>query len=58
MALGTPQKRKSPLGVWAMLFALVISAFLGAAAGLVWQGVDWFDEEPEEEVLVQDTQGG
>ena len=51
MALGTPSRRKSPLGVFAMLVALVVSAFLGAAAGLVWQSQDWFDDEAEEEVV-------
>ena len=51
MALGTPPRKKAPLGVFAMLFALVISAFLGAAAGLVWQSQDWFDEEADEEVV-------
>ena len=54
MALGNPQRPKSRLGVWIMLVALVVSAVFGAAAGLVWQSVDWFDEEPEEEVLVRE----
>lgn len=53
MALGKPNRTKAPLGVLAMLVALVLAAFLGAAAGLVWQSSDWFDEEPEEEVLTK-----
>jgi cytoskeletal protein RodZ len=51
MALQKPPRSKAPLGVLAMLTALVLAAFLGAAAGLVWQSADWFDQEPEEEVL-------
>ncbi|WAT16747.1 hypothetical protein OZN62_07275 [Aurantiacibacter sp. MUD11] len=54
MALGTPQKRKTPLGVLVMLSALVVAAFLGAAVGLVWQKSGWFDEEIEDEVLTVD----
>ncbi|WP_340587390.1 hypothetical protein [Erythrobacter alti] len=51
MALGNPQRKKSPLGVLIMLTSLVIAAFLGAAAGLVWQSSDWFSEKPEEQTL-------
>ncbi|QZH76041.1 MAG: hypothetical protein JY451_05630 [Erythrobacter sp.] len=51
MALGKPARVRPPLNVLAMLTALVLAAFLGAAAGLVWQSADWFSEEPEEEVL-------
>lgn len=39
------------MGVLAMLSALVIAAFLGAAVGLVWQSANWFAEEPEDEVV-------
>ena len=53
MALGNPSPRKTPLGVFRMLIALVTAAVIGAAAGVIWQSVDWFDEAPEEEVLVQ-----
>ncbi|AKQ41416.2 hypothetical protein CP97_04275 [Aurantiacibacter atlanticus] len=56
MALGNPQGKKAPLGVFVMLIALVVAAFLGAAAGLIWQGSDWFSEEPEEEVLTKRAQ--
>lgn len=51
MALGDPRYRKTPLGVLLMLAALVFSAFLGAALGLVWQNSDWFDEEAEAEIV-------
>ncbi|GEM_PF-1400400 len=51
MALGNPQPKKAPLGVLVMITALVLAAFLGAAAGLVWQSSDWFSDDPEEEVL-------
>ena len=54
MALGAQGRRKTPIGVIPMLFALVIAAFLGAAAGLVWQSSDLLDEEPEEEVVTTD----
>ncbi len=57
MALGSPTPKKAPLGVFLMVLALVLSAFLGAAAGLIWQSVDWFDEVPEEEVLVRERAG-
>lgn len=51
MAIGRPQRRKVPLGVFGMAMALTVAAFIGAVAGLLWQSADWFDEEPEEEVL-------
>lgn len=51
MALGAQGRRKAPLGVIAMLLGLVIAAFLGAAAGLIWQSSDGFDEDAKEEVV-------
>lgn len=54
MALGKPTRSKPPLNVLAMLAALVLAAFLGAAAGLVWQSADWFSEDPEDEVLTDE----
>lgn len=51
MALGNPPPHKAPLGVLVMAVALVLAAFLGAALGLIWQGSDWFSDQPEEEVL-------
>ena len=54
MPLGAQGRRKTPIGVIPMLFALVIAAFLGAAVGLVWQSSDFLDEEPEEEVVTTD----
>lgn len=54
MALGNPHRTKAPLGVPLMVIALVLAAFLGAAAGLVWQGSDWFSDAPEEEVLTNE----
>ena len=36
MPLGTPGRRKEPLYVIPMAFALVLAAFLGGALGLVW----------------------
>ena len=47
MALGTPVRPREPLRVWLMLAALVLAAFLGAAAGLVWQRF-FADETPQE----------
>ena len=38
-----------------MLAALVVSAFIGAAAGLVWQSTGWFAEEPEHEVVTAEA---
>lgn len=42
-------------GVFAMLLALVIAAFLGGALGLVWQSASLFDDEGEEEVVTVET---
>lgn len=53
MAIGNPKRAKAPLGVIIMAIALVLAAFLGAAAGLIWQSADWFSEEPEDEVLTK-----
>jgi hypothetical protein len=39
MSLGQPNRRNEPLYVVPMALALVLAAFLGAAAGLVWQSV-------------------
>ncbi len=55
MPIGNPRKRKAPLGVLPMLAALVVSAFIGAAAGLVWQSTSWFAEEPEHEVVTAEA---
>ena len=38
--------RKPRLGVRAMLLALVLAAFLGGAAGLVWHGSGLDQDEP------------
>ena len=54
MAFGGPKRKKTPLGVFVMLLALVLSAVAGAAAGLVWQSSDWFGEEPEDEIVTGD----
>lgn len=58
MPFGNPRKRKAPLGVLIMLAALVVSAFIGATAGLVWQSASWFDEDPEHEIVTAETPGG
>jgi len=58
MPFGNPRKRTAPLGVLIMLAALVLSAFVGAAAGLVWQSTSWSDEEPEHEIVTAETPGG
>lgn len=58
MALGDRGPKQQPLGIWAMAIALVVSAFLGAAIGLVWQSSDWLSEEPEEEVLTKQKAPG
>lgn len=58
MAIGNPRRRTASLGVVWMLAALVIAAFLGAAAGLVWQNSGWFDEEPEHEIVTAETPNG
>lgn len=54
MPLGNSTGRKSPLGVLPMALALMLSAFVGAVAGLIWQSSDWFSEEPEEQVLTRE----
>ena len=54
MAIGNPNPKRPPMGVFVMAMALVIAAFLGAAAGLVWQSADWFSEDPEEEVVTRE----
>lgn len=51
MAIGNPTRKTTPLGVFVMLFALVIAAFLGGAVGLFFQNTDLLDEEVEEEVV-------
>ena len=51
MAFGNSGKRKAPLGVFLMLAALVLAAFIGAAAGLIWQSAGWFADEPENEIV-------
>ena len=38
-----------------MLVALVLAAFIGAAAGLIWQSAGWSAEEPEQEIVTADT---
>lgn len=58
MAIGNTRKRKAPLRVFAMLAALVLAAFVGASAGLIWQKSGWFDEEPEHEIVTAETPGG
>ena len=58
MALGTPQRKKTPIGCAVMLAALALSAFLGGALGLVFQNSDWFGEEAEEETVTVDQPTG
>ena len=41
MPLGTPGRRKEPLYVIPMAFALILAAFLGGALGLVWNAADF-----------------
>ena len=48
MALGSSGRRSEPLYVVPMALALVLSAFLGAALGLVWQSVGFGGEEHTE----------
>tara|TARA_B100001057_G_scaffold417782_1_gene436694 strand:- start:175 stop:351 length:177 start_codon:yes stop_codon:yes gene_type:complete len=57
MAIGTPRKRSASLNVLAMLVALVLSAFIGATAGLIWQSAGWFEDEPEHEVVTVEAPG-
>lgn len=42
-------------GVFTMLLALVIAAFLGGALGLVWQSANPFDDEDQEEAVTVET---
>lgn len=58
MALGNPGPNQKPLGIWIMAAALVISAFLGASIGLVWQSSDWLSQDPEEDVLTRQKAPG
>lgn len=57
MVLGNRTSPKTPLGVFRMAALLVIAAFIGATAGLIWQSLDWFSE-PEEEVLTAEGAAG
>ena len=41
-----------------MSLALVLAAFVGASAGLIWQKSGWFDEKPEHEIVTAETPGG
>ncbi|WP_156169988.1 hypothetical protein [Aurantiacibacter luteus] len=58
MALHRPGRKQSPMGVPIMLGALIVAAFLGAAAGLIWQSTDWADEETPEEVVTAEAAAG
>ena len=51
MAFGERRKARPPLHVWLMAAALVLSAFLGASLGLVWQtsGLGDSDEDAPEQ---------
>lgn len=54
--LGRPGRPRDPIGVLVMLVALVVAAFVGATAGLIWQSADGFgDEPPADEVLTTET---
>ena len=55
MPFGNTRKRKAPLGVLIMIVALVLAAFIGAAAGLIWQSAGGFDEDPEHEVVTAEA---
>jgi uncharacterized protein involved in exopolysaccharide biosynthesis len=48
MTLGPPGRRDEPLHVFWMALALVLAAFVGGAAGLVWHALDKGDEEAGE----------
>jgi hypothetical protein len=37
------------IGVWRMALALVVAAFLGGAAGLIWQSAGFGDDAEEDE---------
>lgn len=42
-----------------MLAALIVAAFLGASAGLIWQNAGWLGgEDPEQEVVTAETPAG
>ncbi|MEL1249209.1 hypothetical protein [Aurantiacibacter gilvus] len=58
MSLGSPQKHKTRLGVLVMLAALVLAAFLGASAGLIWEKSGWFSDEVEDEIVTREQPGG
>lgn len=58
MVLGIPSKRKAPLGVLIMLAALVLAAFVGASAGLIWEKSGWFSDDTEEEVVTHENPAG
>ncbi|MGB3795078.1 MAG: hypothetical protein WA957_02105 [Alteraurantiacibacter sp.] len=38
-----------------MMAALILSAFVGASAGLVWQASDWFTGDQPNEVVTVET---
>ena len=57
MAIGAPRRRSAPLRVGAMLIALVLAAFAGAAIGLVWQSADVLGDEPEDELVMAEEPG-
>ena len=57
MAIGKPGRKRAPLGVFLMLAALVVAAFIGATAGLVWQSSGWFDEDDPREVVTVEAPG-
>lgn len=42
-------------GVWVMLLALVVAAFLGGALGLVWQSASQLAEDDEDEIVTVET---
>ena len=42
-------------GVWVMLLALVVAAFLGGGLGLVWQSASQFAEDDEDEIVTVET---
>ncbi len=58
MAIGNPKRPKARLGVFIMAIALVLAAFIGAVAGLIWQSSDWFSDDPEEQVLTNESAPG
>lgn len=58
LALGNPQNRKTSLGVLVMLAALVLAAFLGASAGLIWEKSGWFSDDVEDEIVTREQPAG